>query len=293
MEGSVKGAFRLLKTWRIADICSELRFECPPHMKDAYVESVAPLHQAAKDALTFSNGPVVENSAGAAILAPSGPNVIAVSNPRLSFIKALAYLDSAVGFVRPSNPPAIDSTAIIAPTAVIEAGVTIGARTVIGPGAVIHSGTRIGKDCEIGANSVIGASGFGFERDEDGVPIRFVHLGGVTIGDHVEIGPLSSIARGSLQDTTIGDHAKIDTLVHVAHNCTIGKGAFLIGMSEIAGSVAIGDNAWIGPNASVMNKARIGAGARVGLATAVMKSVGDGETAFGVPARVVERAGAK
>ncbi|MEZ5268643.1 MAG: hypothetical protein R2789_08795 [Microthrixaceae bacterium] len=82
--------------------------------------------------------------------------------------------------------------------------------------------------------------GFGYARDPDGTPVLLPHLGGVRIGDRVEIGANTAVDRGTLEHTVIEDDAKIDNLVHIAHNCVVGEGAFVIATSILCGSVRIG-----------------------------------------------------
>ena len=150
---------------------------------------------------------------------------------------------------------------------------------------MVRSGSKIGSNCFIGASSSIGTEGFGYERDEQGVPIKFVHLGGVSIGDNVEIGSQTSIVRGTLSDTIIESNVKIDNLVHIAHNVHIKDGALVVACSEVSGSVVIGKNAWIAPNACIMEKVVIGDNAVVGLGAVVIRDVPDRTTVAGNPAK--------
>jgi UDP-3-O-[3-hydroxymyristoyl] glucosamine N-acyltransferase len=89
------------------------------------------------------------------------------------------------------------------------------------------------------AGTVVGADGFGFARRRDGWE-RISQLGGVRIGDRVDIGAGVTIDRGALDDTVIGDDVIIDDQVHIAHNCRIGDRTALAGCVGIAGSVSIG-----------------------------------------------------
>ncbi len=107
--------------------------------------------------------------------------------------------------------------------------VIIGENCIIGDNTIIYSRVNIIENCLIGKSCVIqpgvtiGADGFAFERHQTGELQKFPHLKGVRIGNNVEIYANSSVARGSLSDTIIGDDTKIDALVHVAHNVSIGK----------------------------------------------------------------------
>src|SRR5690606_29043197 len=130
------------------------------------------------------------------------------NNPRLDFIRVLSYLEEFIGFATYDFPSEIHPTAKIGENVVIESGCKIAEGVVIEHNVVIHSGTRIGKNSRIRSCSSIGGDGFGFERIEGGMPLRFPHLGRVVIGENVEIGALNSIAKGTLSDTEIYDYVK-------------------------------------------------------------------------------------
>jgi UDP-3-O-[3-hydroxymyristoyl] glucosamine N-acyltransferase len=220
-----------------------------------------------------------------------GPvSVIASPHPRLDFIRAQHLLRAEPGFAVSQEPPEIHPTALIGPGAVIESGASVGEGTIIGPNAVIRTGARLGRFCEVHANAVIGDSGFGFERDEQGRPWRMIHLGGVRIGDHVEIGALATIARGALGDTVIGDHVKIDDHAHIAHNCKVGESTIITACAELSGSIEVGKRCWIAPNAAVRQKLKLGDGAFIGIGAVVIRSVEPGGKVFGNPGtRLPER----
>jgi len=210
-------------------------------------------------------------------------------NPRMDFIKALNLINSKVGFIKDETPPKITSTAIIAKDVTIENGCIIGKNTVIEPRVVILNGTKIGDNCLIRAGAIIGSDGFGFERDEDGTPIKFIHLGSVIIGDNVEIGANSCIARGTLSDTKIDSFSKIDNLVHIAHNCHIKSGALITACAELSGGVIVEKNSWIGPNVSVIQKVKLGENSLLGIGTVVLKDVTKNSIIVGNPGKKIKR----
>lgn len=218
-------------------------------------------------------------------LAGNGVSVLGSPDPRFDFIRAQYLLQSSPGFERPTGPPEIHPSARIGPGAVIEDGVTIGEHSVVGPNAVLRSGTRVGRHCEIKSGAVICDSGFGFERDARNRPLRMMHLGGVRIGDHVEIGALATVAQGALADTVIEDYVKINDHVHIAHNCRIGEGTIIGGAAYLSGSIRVGRNCWIAPNCSIRQKLVIGDEAIVGIGAVVVHDVEARSMVYGNPAR--------
>lgn len=191
-------------------------------------------------------------------------NVIVSADPYLGYARVAALLDST-----PVPNPGIHSSAIVAasaqvdPTAsvgagcVIEDGAEIGAHTTIGPGSVIGvgsvvgAGTRLyanvtlyhrvqlGQRCTIQSGAVLGSDGFGNAQD-NGRWVRIPQLGGLRIGDDVQIGANTTIDRGALDDTVIGNGVVIDNLCQIAHNCVIGDHTALAGCCGLAGSTIIG-----------------------------------------------------
>ncbi|MBI2387095.1 MAG: UDP-3-O-(3-hydroxymyristoyl)glucosamine N-acyltransferase [Elusimicrobia bacterium] len=222
-----------------------------------------------------------------------GLTVIQSLKPRLDFIRAQHILRKSPGFLEDSTPPDIHPTVQVGRGAVIENGVRIGEGTCIGSGVVIKSGTVIGRHCEIKSGAIVGEAGFGFERDEEGRPIKMIQMGGLRIGDHVEIGSVNTVCRGALGDTVIEDYVKTDDHVHIGHNCRIGSGTMITACAEISGSVTIGKNAWLAPNCSIMQKVTIGDGCFIGIGAVVLRSVEAGAKMFGNPAmRIVVPSGA-
>lgn len=186
----------------------------------------------------------------------------------------------------------IHSDTHIGQNTVIEPFVIIGENVVIGKNCLIKSGTKIGNnvvigdECVLKENSVVGSDGFGFERDEDGTSYRIPHMGGVIIGNHVELGAASVIAQGTILPTQISDYVKIDDHVFIAHNAKIGKGSFIIANSEISGSVVIGERAWIAPNACIRDGVTIGDNVIVGMGSVVIRDIESNCVVMGNPARI-------
>lgn len=176
----------------------------------------------------------------------------------------------------------------IAPNVYIGNNVHVGHRCTIMSGAVINDGVYIGDDVIIREYAVVGGYGFGFERDACGNPIRLPHIGGVVIGDFVEVGALSTIASGTIEPTVIEAYVKIDDHVHIAHNCKIGRACIITACTEISGSVEIGEKTWLGPNCSVINGIKIGSGCLIGIGAVVKKSTQNNQVVSGNPAKRME-----
>ncbi len=178
---------------------------------------------------------------------------------------------------------------IVYPGCYIGRGVVIGERSVLFPNVSIYEMTRIGKRFRIHAGSVIGSDGFGYApiKSEQGVMghQKIYHLGGVVIGDDVEIGANSCVDRGTLGDTLIESEAKLDNLVHMGHNSKVARGAVICGGTCLAGSSSVGEFAYIGGLTGITNHVHVGKGASVGALALVTKDVPPGGTAVGNPQR--------
>ena len=158
---------------------------------------------------------------------------------------------------------------------VLDGDITIGDNTIIEHNVTMINRVVIGSDCIIHSGTVIGKDGFGFSFDKDNVPQKVPHFGGVKIGNRVEIGCNCAIDRGTIDDTIIGDDTKIDNLVLVAHNVSVGRGCLIVGVSDIAGSSIIGDYSYTGPQVCVENKKIIGSNSFVGMGVMVHEDLKD------------------
>lgn len=259
------------------------------------ITCVSALSSRSDGALCFDksgSGPSVAESATviAASAATAGrASVIISGNPRLDFARALVWLEKGGLLARALRPARVDPSARIGQGVVLGNGVEIGRNTVIHHNVVIGDDVIIGDNCVIKSCAVIGEDGFGFERDEDGIPIRLVHLGRVIIGNDVEIGSLTTVCRGTLGDTIIHDHVKVDDHVHIAHNVVVHMGAMIIACAEVSGGVEIGAQAWVGPNSSVIQKLKIGEKSTVGIGANVIRAVEAGAVVAGNPARTLSK----
>ncbi len=180
----------------------------------------------------------------------------------------------------------------IAANAVIESGVRIGAGSVIGagcyvgadsvlgehcilyPNVTIYQGVTIGNSVVLHSSVVIGADGFGFAFDGRR-SVKIAQLGGVQIGDDVEIGAGSTVDRGALDDTIIGQGVKIDNQVQIAHNCIIGEHTIICGCSAIAGSTSIGRYCTIGGGVGVIGHLQIADKVMISAMSLVSQSISE------------------
>lgn len=220
--------------------------------------------------------------------------IIHVENPKLTFIRIVNH------FFNNNELHGIHPTAVIHPEAKIGNNSYIGPNTyigkcTIGKGAIIHGNcylydnVTIGENVIILAGAVIGLEGFGYQRNESGEYEKFPHIGGVIIGDNVDIGSNTTIDRGALGNTVIEDGVKIDHLVHIAHNVKVEKHTAITALAMIGGSTEIGQSCWIAPSAVLRDQIQIGEKSKVGMGAVVTKNIPEGETWAGNPARKFEK----
>jgi UDP-3-O-[3-hydroxymyristoyl] glucosamine N-acyltransferase len=239
-----------------------------------------------------------------------GVAILAHDNPQHAFLKAMQLFHPPA----PPPEPGVDRSACIGhkvqlgnrvhvgPNCVIEDEVILGDGAVILAGSFVGEKSRIGRDSEIGPNvtvmsgctlgdrvrihpgTVIGADGFGFTLI-DGKYEKIPQLGGVTIGDDVEIGACCTVDRAAMDQTVIGRGTKIDNLVMIAHNVQIGEDCIIVSQAGIAGSTKIGDNVTLAAQTGLVGHIEIGAGAIVMAQSGVAKSVPPGSIVLGSPAR--------
>ncbi|MDH4046724.1 MAG: UDP-3-O-(3-hydroxymyristoyl)glucosamine N-acyltransferase [Gammaproteobacteria bacterium] len=233
----------------------------------------------AKSISFFSNSAYREqlrNTRAAAVILRAGDaascpvSALVDPNPYLLYARIASLLHPAPAFQPGIHPGAVvASTSRVSVTAQIAAAVVIGNNCEIGDAAIIGPGCIVGDDCVIGAGSrlvarvtlvqnvnigarcvihpgaVIGCDGFGNAMSQDGW-VKVPQLGGVVIGDDVEIGANTTVDRGAIEDTVIGNGVRIDNLVQIAHNVRIGEHTAMAAMSGISGSTVIGKRCLFG-----------------------------------------------
>ena len=184
----------------------------------------------------------------------------------------------------------IGENVILGANIIIEPGAFIGHDVKIGANSIIRSGARI-KDTETGSffiageNSVVGSSGFTMAEDEEGNKIRIPTLGKVIVGNNVEVGALTNISCGSAGNTVIEDNVKLDSFVHIGHDAFLGKNVEIPAGAVVGGFCRLEEGAYVGINATLRNRIRVGKNSFVGMGSVVTKSVDDGVTVVGNPAK--------
>jgi UDP-3-O-[3-hydroxymyristoyl] glucosamine N-acyltransferase len=282
---------------------------------------VAPLHRAGPDDLTFLSSAryaplLAEGSPGVLLVTPE--LAATPGNPRAQVI-VHKPLEALLGII-PRLYQQQRSLNGIHPTAVIGRGVTLGRHVALGPYAVLGDGVTVGDDTiieshvDVGAGVSIGAACHlypnvtvypgsqlghrviahaGVRIGGDGYGYVFAnaahqkipHVGRCIIHDDVEIGANTTIDRGSIDDTVIGAGTKIDNLVQIGHNCTVGRLCLVMSQVGIAGSTRVGDGVILAGQVGVGGHIEIGDGAKVGGQAGVFSNVPAGESYSGYPAR--------
>lgn len=233
-------------------------------------------------------------------------NMLVVENPLLAFAKVLEVFHK-----RPSRPPGISNKAIIGqdvvfgpdvtiyPSVYIDDNVTIGKGVTIFPHVYIGHGVSIGDDSTIYPNvtirenvtvgrrviihpgAVIGADGFGYVA-EGGIHHKIPQIGGVIIGNDVEVGANVTIDRAMIGNTVIGNGTKIDNLVQIGHNVKIGKNCIIVAQVGIGGSAEISDGVILAGQVGVKDHVKIGRNVMVGAKSGVLNDIPDGQVVTGL-----------
>jgi len=164
-------------------------------------------------------------------------------------------------------------------------GVKIGRKSLLYPGVIILNNTLIGERVIIHAGTVIGADGFGFAKKKDGSYYKIPQVGRVVIGDDVEIGANVTIDRATMGETRIGRGCKIDNLVHIAHNVTIGENVAIVALVGISGSSVIGNGVILAGQSGVTDHVNIGDNVFVAAKSGVTKDISPNTFVSGFPAR--------
>jgi UDP-3-O-[3-hydroxymyristoyl] glucosamine N-acyltransferase len=278
----------------------------------------APADRAQPGDLTFAENESyfarAEQSAASAIII-DGPytstrkTLIRVPNARIAFAKVLPLF-----FPEPAFAAGIHPSVVLAPTAQVDPTAHIGPHCVvgdnvrIGPRSVLQGGNHVGANCQLGedvnlfpnvtlypdteighrvrihSGTVVGSDGFGYVLD-NGVHRKVPQIGNVIICDDVEIGANVTIDRGALGPTIIGKGTKIDNLVQIAHNVTLGEHCVIVSQAGIAGSTKLGNYVILGGQVGLAGHLKIGSRVSVAAQSGVMNNIPDGEKWIWTPAQ--------
>ena len=188
-------------------------------------------------------------------------------------------------FVRIGARTRIGDCGIIRSNVTIGEDVVIGKNVLIYPGVVIYPKTVIGDNVILHAGCIIGSDGFGNAPQEDGTWKKIEHLGGVVIGNDVEIGTNTTIDRAEMENTVIGNGVRIDNLCQIAHNVVIGDNTVMAAQVGIAGSAEIGKNCIIAGQVGIVGHIKIADRTVIGAQAGVTRSVRkEGTVILGSPA---------
>jgi len=284
---------------------------------DTEIRGVAGIREAREGDITYLSDKKHRNDlnacrASAVIITEDtqGVNIpaLVVKNPRYAFALALGIL-----YGKPYVPGGISDRAVIGkdvvlgteptihPCAVVADGATIGSRVTLYPGVYLGGGSIIGDDAVLYPNvsiregvslgcrviihsgTVIGSDGFGFVTD-GGRHHKIPQVGGVIIEDDVEIGANCTIDRATLGSTVIKKGTKLDNLVHIAHNVTIGEHCLLAGQSGVAGSTTIGNYVVVGGKTAISDHLTIGDRVMIAGGSGVAQNIPSGQVVAGYPA---------
>ncbi len=166
----------------------------------------------------------------------------------------------------------LGDSVVIGEGSVVGPGVSVGDGTRLAPRVVLMDGVRVGARCRLHSGAVVGGDGFGFAREDPGW-VKVPQIGGVVIGDDVEIGANTTIDRGAIDDTVIENGVKLDNHVQIAHNARIGAHTVMAAFSGVAGSTQVGARCRFGGAVAVVGHLTICDDAVFTFRTAVLKSV--------------------
>lgn len=313
------------KTFKLSDIAAMTKSQLigdPNHE----IEGVADLERAGAKEASFLDNPryeqmMLNSKAGVVFInsktsLPDGRNFLINDNASLAFqqlIEAFFQENKGLTGFEGIHPSAVihetcklGADVKIGPHVVIDKGVIVGSNTFIGAGTYVGPHVSIGNDCVIHPHvvirercsignrvilqpgAVIGSCGFGYVTDKQGVHVKLSQLGTVEIEDDVEIGANTTIDRSRFETTTIQKGSKIDNLVQIGHNVTVGPYNIIVAQSGIAGSTKTGRHVVIGGQVAVSGHIKIGDGVMLAGRTGVTKSILKAGKYGGVPAQPLD-----
>jgi len=290
------------------------------------VSQVASLEQAGEGSLSFLANSrfrkfLASTHASAVVVAPVDAAAVPAStaalvhaNPYASYARIAAVLHPQATGDPGVHPTAVMGAGVqmgpgasVGPLCVIEGDVQLGPGVQIGPGCIVRRGSsigahsrlvarvticsnvRIGQRCIVHPGAVIGGDGFGFAPDRPSW-VKVPQIGGVVLGDDVDIGCNTTIDRGAIGDTVIGNGAKLDNQIQIGHNVKIGEHTVMAACTGISGSTVIGDRCILGGMIGMAGHIRIGDDVVItGMSTVSASLPGPGMYSSGIPAEPSRR----
>ena len=281
------------------------------------IKSIAPIQAAGAGDLTFVTSAKYLSAAAAspaaAVLIDQKPPVD-IGKPLLIHPNPYACLARVIAYFHPRTQARpgirrgawvekgakVHKSAVVYPGASVRAGAKVGARCVLYPGVYVGENSVLGEDCLLYPNAVIregcvlgnrvilhpgavvGADGFGFAKDGEGY-LKIPQVGNVVLEDDVELGAGCAIDRAVLGTTRIGRGTKLDNMVHVGHNCVIGRHGVIAGQSGFAGSTQVGDDFVCGGQVGVAGHLKIGNRVTLATRSGVMENIPESGVYWGAP----------
>ena len=303
--------------YTIADIAKLLGGEV---LGDAslVLKGFAPADRAQPGDLTFAENESyfarAEQSAASAIIidgpgASSRKTLIRVPNARVAFAKVLPLFFPEPVFAAGIHPTAtVSASACVDPTAHVGPHCILGEKVRIGPRSVLQGLNSVGAECLLGedvnlfpnvtlyprtevgdrvrihSGTVVGSDGFGYVFD-NGIHRKVPQIGNVIICDDVELGANVTVDRGALGPTVVGKGTKIDNLVQIAHNVTVGEHCIIVSQAGVAGSTKLGNYVVLGGQVGLAGHLKIGNRVSVAAQSGVMNNIPDGEKWIWTPAQ--------
>jgi UDP-3-O-[3-hydroxymyristoyl] glucosamine N-acyltransferase len=285
------------------------------------IRGIASLESAVPGDISFLGNPryrssVASTRASVVLLPPDyagkpGPDQVhmTVDNPSIALARLCSRIEQSLW---PRPKPGIHASAMVAadtsvaasatvgPLCIVESGAAVGERAHLQAQVFVGRGARVGEDswlmpgaivsaeCALGSRVrlhpgvVIGSDGLGYEF-VSGRHEKVPQVGGVLIGDDVEIGANSTVDRARFGQTVVGEGTKIDNLVQVGHNVVIGKHCLICALTGISGSTTLCDYVVLGGQAGLAGHLTLGKGAKVGAQSGISKDIPPGVSVRGTP----------
>ncbi len=257
---------------------------------ETQVDNIASIESATFGSITFLSNPkykkLLDQTEASAVIVQddiktsNNITLLVCNDPYLAYAKLSKLfankIDLSKGSIHDSSfiheSVALGEGVVIGPNVFIGENCSIGDQTIVHPNTTIYKDVLIGKDCIIHPNCVLGSDGFGFASENDKYQ-KIEQLGGLEIGNNVEIGAGCTIDRGAISNTLISNGVKLDNQIHIAHNVSLGSHSAIAACCAIAGSTKIGKNFKMGGLSGVLGHLEICDDVTVGAHTLITKSI--------------------